>query len=227
MEIRFQKMAYALVWLAGFVTLAGCDAGSSTVPNGLAPGYAAGTPAPAPNPTSAPLPITPPPTATPSPTPTARPTATPVPTPTATPRPTATPSPAPTSSPTPTARPTATPVPTPTATPSPSPTPSPTPTARPTTTPTPALTGSATITWSAPLARVDGTSASISEIGSYNIYYGTSPAALANVVRVTDAYKFTYTFASLALNTYYFVVTAVDSTGVESAYSNVVTRIVK
>ena len=202
MEIRFQKMAYTLVLVTGLATLVGCDAGGSTVPNSLAPGYATSTPAPAPNPTPAPLP-------------------------TATPRPTATPSPTP--SPTPTARPTATPVPTPTATPrptaTPSPTPSPTPTARPTTTPTP--TGSATISWTAPLARVDGTSASMNEIGSYNIYYGTSLTALTKVARVPDAYTFTYSFGSLAVNTYYFVVTAIDSKGVESAYSNVVTRIVK
>jgi hypothetical protein len=96
-----------------------------------------------------------------------------------------------------------------------------------TNTPTPAPTASATVSWTAPLARVDGTSASINEIGGYNIYYGTSPTALTKVVRVPDAYIFTYNIGNLALSTYYFVVTAYDSKGVESAYSNVVTRVIK
>ena len=116
---------------------------------------------------------------------------------------------APTNTPVPTPRPTATPVPTPTPT------------------PTPAPTKSATVSWTAPLARVDGASASINEIGGYNIYYGTSPTALTKVVRVPDAYTFTYSVGSLAVSTYYFAVSAIDSKGVESALSNIVTRIVK
>ena len=126
---------------------------------------------------------------------------------------------APTNTPVPTPRPTATPVPTPRPTATPVPTPTPT--------PTPAPTKSATVSWTAPLARVDGASASINEIGGYNIYYGTSPTALTKVVRVPDAYTFTYSVGSLAVSTYYFAVSAIDSKGVESALSNIVTRIVK
>jgi fibronectin type 3 domain-containing protein len=83
------------------------------------------------------------------------------------------------------------------------------------------------VSWTAPLARVDGTAAAMTEINSYNIYYGTAPTALTQVVHVPDAYTFTYTVGSLAVSTYYFAVTAIDSKGVESAFSNIVTRIVK
>ena len=106
-------------------------------------------------------------------------------------------------------------------------TPTPNPAPGPTPRPTPTPTGSATVSWTAPVARVDNTSASMSDISSYNVYYGTSPTALSKVIHVADAYKFTYTITNLAASTYYFAVTAFDSTGIESSYSNVVTRVIQ
>lgn len=170
MEIRFQKVAYTLVLVSGLATLVGCDAGGSTVPNGLAPGTYTNSPPPAANPTSAPVPV---------------------PTPTSTPRPTTTPAP------------TATPAPTP---------------------PPPVGSASATVTWDAPTARLNGTSLSYGEIAAYKVSYGVSRGTYTYTVNVNKAAT-SYTLVGLAPNTtYYIVVTSIDTAGKESANSNVVLK---
>jgi Fibronectin type III domain len=112
------------------------------------------------------------------------------------------------------------PAPVPAPSPSPSPAPSPKPPAPapaptpkpPAPSPAPApATGTATLAWNAPAAAVTG----------YRVYYGTSSRnytqALGGGAYVTAT---TWTVKGLAGGkTYYFAVTAVDSSGVESAYS--------
>lgn len=150
--------------------------------------------------------------ATPTPTPSATPT--PTVTPTQTPNPTATPTPTPVPTPTPTPPSTPTPTPSPTATPTPSPAPTPTPTPSPTPNPTPnpvkmAPDASVSLAWN---VDADPT------VTGYNLYYGTVAGAENTKVVVGN---FNGQRVSLPTGTtYFFVVKAYNSAGVESVPSN-------
>jgi Fibronectin type III domain len=106
------------------------------------------------------------------------------------------------------------PAPTPAPTPSPSPTPAPVPAPTPAPAPAPApTTGTADVSWAA---------STTPQVVGYRVYYGTASATyvqpLGTGINVGNAT--TYRFASLpAGKTYYFAVTAVDSSGSESAFS--------
>lgn len=81
---------------------------------------------------------------------------------------------------------------------------------------TAAPTGSAFLTWTAPIKNSNGTANP--DIAGYNVYYGTSPG---NYMTALDAGNVTYfRVTGLAPGTYYFVVTAYSSTDLESAHSN-------
>ena len=75
-----------------------------------------------------------------------------------------------------------------------------------------------TLGWVAPRTRADGSSMSLSQISSYRIRYGTAPGNYTRTVRVNDG-STTRGFRDLAAGTYYFVVSAIDSSGRESAYT--------
>lgn len=72
------------------------------------------------------------------------------------------------------------------------------------------------LSWNAPTTYTDGTP--MTDLTGYKIYYGTSSGNYSNVTDVGNVTS--YTVANLATGTYYFAVTAYDSAGVESAYSN-------
>jgi hypothetical protein len=113
----------------------------------------------------------------------------------------------------------------PAATGSPTPTPKPASTPTPAPAPTPGGTASATVSWSAPLARVNGTALSFGELAGYKIRYGTSLGNYTYVVDIQDRTATTHTLTGLAQNaTYYAVVTSYDTAGKESANSNVVVK---
>ena len=76
-----------------------------------------------------------------------------------------------------------------------------------------------TLRWVAPSTRTDGTSIPLSQISSYRIRYGTAPGSYTSTTNVSNGGT-SHTFQGLAAGTYYFVVTAVDSGGRESGYSN-------
>jgi len=80
-------------------------------------------------------------------------------------------------------------------------------------------TDSATITWTAPSTREDGTALSLSEITGYKIYYGTAADNYTVVVDINDVSTTQYTISSLTTGTYYFAVTTIDTDGRESLYS--------
>ncbi|MFE8071681.1 PA14 domain-containing protein [Marinobacteraceae bacterium S3BR75-40.1] len=80
------------------------------------------------------------------------------------------------------------------------------------------LTGTVTLSWTAPTQRTDGSPLSASEIDSYLIRYGQVADALDNSVSV-PAGTTSYTLDSLASGTWYFTVTAIDTTGLSSAPS--------
>ena len=83
---------------------------------------------------------------------------------------------------------------------------------------------SATIIWTAPVARADQTPLSLSEIGGYRVYYGANEGEYTNSIDVNDGSVWQVTLAELPLGTYYFVVTTYDVDGRESEFSQVVVK---
>jgi hypothetical protein len=82
---------------------------------------------------------------------------------------------------------------------------------------------SATLTWDAPTTHVDGTP--LTDLAGYKLYYGTSSG---NYNVAIDAGKVTtFKVDGLSPITYYFAVTAYDSSGNESNYSNEVSKTIK
>ena len=75
---------------------------------------------------------------------------------------------------------------------------------------------SATLTWTAPTTRVDGSPVPMSELAGYKIYMGTASDAMTPVAKVSDPYTMEYQFSALDSGTYYFSVTALDTDDLES-----------
>ena len=80
------------------------------------------------------------------------------------------------------------------------------------------VTGAATLSWTAPTTRTDGSA--LTNLAGYHLYYGTTPGSYPNVITVANPGLATYVVSNLPAGTYYFVATAFDANGVESAYSN-------
>jgi hypothetical protein len=81
--------------------------------------------------------------------------------------------------------------------------------------------GQVTLTWSAPVSNADGTPISYFN-GDYRIYYGTASGNYTEEKNITNADSIvTYPVLDLADGqTYFFAVTAVNTLGNESGYSN-------
>ncbi|MEP0002479.1 MULTISPECIES: PA14 domain-containing protein [Marinobacter] len=84
-------------------------------------------------------------------------------------------------------------------------------------------TSTATLTWTAPLTRVDGSSIALSEIDSYEIVYGSSPTDLSNTVSV-DGAETSAEIGGLATGTWYFSIRVMDTNGLASANSEIVSK---
>lgn len=82
--------------------------------------------------------------------------------------------------------------------------------------------GSATLSWTPPTQRSDGSS--LTNLAGYKIHYGTSPDSFGDEIAIDNPGLASYTIDALSSGTYYFTVTAVDATGVESQFSSVVSK---
>jgi len=78
-------------------------------------------------------------------------------------------------------------------------------------------TGSATIRWTPPTTNEDGSA--LQDLAGYKIHYGTSQGSYPNVVVVGNNIT-EHTLSSLSSGTYYFVITAHDQFGNDSAFSD-------
>lgn len=87
-------------------------------------------------------------------------------------------------------------------------------------------TGTATVSWVAPSSRLDGTSISISEIGGYILYYGTSSANLTDAVTISGGSTNQYRISGLEPATYYFQVSAYDQQGIEGPRSGLASKVI-
>lgn len=82
-------------------------------------------------------------------------------------------------------------------------------------------TGNATLSWSAPSTNTDGSA--LTDLAGYKIYYGSSSGNLTNSVSVGVGLS-AYVVSNLASGTWYFAITALNSSGVESSMSSVASK---
>ena len=85
-----------------------------------------------------------------------------------------------------------------------------------------ANSGSAALSWVAPTLRTDGTA--LTNLAGFRIYYGKVSGSYPNSISITNPKLGGYTVEALPAGTYYFVTTAFDAYGNESAYSNPVSK---
>jgi hypothetical protein len=82
--------------------------------------------------------------------------------------------------------------------------------------------GSVTLQWQPPTTRTDGSA--LTNLAGYRVYYGTSQGSYPNQVAVNSPGLSSFVVQNLPPGTYWFVITAVDSAGLESTQSNSVSK---
>jgi len=85
-------------------------------------------------------------------------------------------------------------------------------------------TGSSNVTWTAPTTNTDGSA--LTNLARFKVYYGTSSTSLTSSATVDDVTKRSATISSLSPGTWYFAVRAINTSGAESANSNVASKTV-
>ena len=83
-------------------------------------------------------------------------------------------------------------------------------------------TRSTTLSWIPPTQNEDGSQ--LMDLAGYKIYYGTSAGNYANEITINNPGITTYIVDNLSPNTWYFVSTSFNASGVESRFSNAVSR---
>jgi hypothetical protein len=84
--------------------------------------------------------------------------------------------------------------------------------------PPPPGTGTATLSWTPPTERVDGSA--LDNLAGYEIYYGQDPTRLDQVIALDNPGLTTYVVEQLSQGTWHFGMKAVDAEGRHSALSN-------
>jgi len=79
-------------------------------------------------------------------------------------------------------------------------------------------TGSATLTWTAPTQRTDGSP--LTDLAGYRVYWGQESRNYTEPVEIDNPGVTTYVIDDLGPGTHYFATTAVSADGLESEYSN-------
>ena len=88
-----------------------------------------------------------------------------------------------------------------------------------------AAMGSATLSWQAPTTRTDGSP--LTNLAGYRIRYGTSSGNYPNLVGIPNGGLTSAVIENLPPSTYYFVVSAYDTTGAESDNSSPVSKTIQ
>jgi hypothetical protein len=81
-------------------------------------------------------------------------------------------------------------------------------------------TTSIALSWETPISPTDGKP--LADVAGYNIYYGKSPRIYSTYIDVGNVK--TYTISNFPQGTYYFAITAYDSSGNETDFSNEVNQ---
>jgi hypothetical protein len=82
--------------------------------------------------------------------------------------------------------------------------------------------GSATLSWTPPTTNTNGSA--LTNLAGYRVRWGPAPGNYTNSVTLTNPGLASYVVTNLVSGTHYFVVTAVNSLGVESQFSNVASK---
>ncbi len=85
-------------------------------------------------------------------------------------------------------------------------------------------TGSASVllSWTPPTENEDGSS--LTDLAAYKIYWGATGNNYSSSVTIDNPSVSTYLIENLIPGTYQFVATSINSSGMESAYSNAISR---
>ena len=84
--------------------------------------------------------------------------------------------------------------------------------------------GTALISWTAPTENTDNTT--LTDLAGFKIYYGTFPGEYGNTIMVANAGLSSYLVEGLGAADWFFVMTAFNSSNIESAYSKEVFKTV-
>jgi hypothetical protein len=85
-----------------------------------------------------------------------------------------------------------------------------------------AATGTAVLSWLPPTQNTDGSP--LTNLAGYKVYWGTSPGSYPNQVTLNNPGLTIYVVDNLVAGTYYFVVTAFNTSGAESQASNAASK---
>ena len=99
-------------------------------------------------------------------------------------------------------------------------------TAAATTTTQAAVSGSAALSWSAPTTRSDGQPLSMSELAGYEIYMLAESTGVSSVITLSDPFSTSRSIDGLTPDIYHFAISAIDSSGLVSALSPLVSKTV-
>jgi hypothetical protein len=83
-------------------------------------------------------------------------------------------------------------------------------------------TGSATLSWTPPTTNTDGSP--LTNLAGYKVYWGTSQGNYSSSVTLNNPGLTSYVVGNLPPGTWYFVATALNSSGAESAFSGVASK---
>jgi len=87
-----------------------------------------------------------------------------------------------------------------------------------------ATVGSATVSWFPPTTRADGTA--LTDLAGYTIHYGNSSGNYTTTIDVNSPGISSYLVQNLPSGTYYFAMTANDTAGNSSVFSNEASKVV-
>lgn len=85
--------------------------------------------------------------------------------------------------------------------------------------------GSATLTWKAPKRNEDGSK--LKNLAGFRVYYGQDSSNLVYHVEIPERHIKTVTIEQLTQGTWYFAVTAYTTAGLESSFSEVVSKTIR
>ena len=84
--------------------------------------------------------------------------------------------------------------------------------------------GSTTLSWTPPTQNSDGSP--LTDLAGYKIYYGNESGNYHTSIHIDNPGIAIYVVENLTPNIYYFVLTAINSSGVERQFSNEVSKLV-
>ena len=85
--------------------------------------------------------------------------------------------------------------------------------------------GTARVSWSQPDQNEDGSP--LTDLAGYRIYYGNAPGDYDNTITIDNSFMSSYLIDNLGESDWYFAMTAFNSLGIESDYSDEVYTTIK